>query len=505
LKRKSVTSIVKHVLCIACVVPAFSQVQLPNLFSDHAVLQRDKPLPIWGWAKPGEIVTVSFHDQNARVTADDVGCWKVWLKPEAAGGPYQLKVAGSSTLTVEDLLVGDVWLASGQSNMEMPLKGWGPTTQVTHGLQAIDTAGALKQVRLLRIEQESTDVPQVDFKAKWSTSTPESAADFSAIAFFFGRELNQREHVPIGLIDSTWGGTPIEAWISLDGLSHDASLMPVFASRAQFAREQIHLDRIIAGEDREDAEAIKAGRPAPTHAWHAPEASWSPAAVYNGMVAPEAGYAIKGVIWYQGESNATPDRGPMYARLMTTLITDWRTEFAQGNVPFFFVQIAGWNGGELYGVVRDAQRRSLSLVNTGMATSLDVGDMTNVHPADKPTVANRLALAARAIAYGEAVEFSGPLFRQVSGENGALRVWFDHADGLHSKGPELLGFEIAGADHKFFPAIANIDGKTVVVHSDSVPHPESVRYGWRGWTSANLYNKEGLPAPTFSSESDPQH
>lgn len=476
-----------------------AQVRLPNLFSDHGVLQRERPIHVWGWSGPSEKLSIRFHNQSVDTTADTIGRWSGWLMPEAAGGPFTLTVTGSSVVTVNDLLVGDVWLASGQSNMEMPMKGFGPTQPIKDSEKTLAQAN-LPQIRLLHIEKVSAEIPQTDFAAKWTSSTPETAANFSAVAFLFGKELYEREHVPIGLIDSSWGGTPIEAWISLEGLSSDSSLMPVFASRASFAEDQVAADIAAAQEKLQDEAATKAGLPKPVHGWHPNQSSWIPAALYNGMIAPLSGYSMKGAIWYQGESNASPERASLYAKLMPALITDWREKWQQGNFPFLYVQLTSYKPSDFWGTVRDAQRRSLTVTNTAMAVTLDVGSTEFIHPPDKPTVAARLALGARALAYGEAIEYCGPLYRQKTTQGGTIRIWFDHAAGLHAKGSTIEGFEIAGADGHFVPATAKIEGETVVVQATGVTQPRQVHYGWQGTTSANLFNGAGLPASTFGTE-----
>ena len=478
---------------------ASAEVRLPQMLSNHAVLQREAPIHIWGWAEPGEKLSVHFHDQTVSTTATELGEWGLWLMPEHAGGPYVLTVDGSSKVTVEDLLVGDVWFASGQSNMEMPLRGF-PGSAVVKDAQEEIAHANIPQVRLLHVAIKSSDVPLNDITGTWTQCNPETAAEFSAVAYFFGREIQQREHVPVGLIDASWGGTPVDSWISLSSLGADSSLMPVFANRARFAEHQVELNQIIASEKREDAAAVAAHRPVTKHAWHPNEVSWSPAGLYNGMVAPETAYTIKGVIWYQGETDSSPERSPMYSRLFPALIADWREQWREGAFPFLFVQISSFDSnGEGWGTIRDAQRRALSVAGTAMAVSLDVGNAGNVHPPDKQTVGARLALAARATVYGEKVEYSGPLYRQTTVEGSALRVWFDHAAGLRSKGERVEAFEVAGKDGHFVPAAAKIDGESVVVSSSSVAAPLLVRYAWGNATSANLYNQAGLPASTFTS------
>jgi sialate O-acetylesterase len=385
--------------------------------------------------------------------------------------------------------------------MEMPLKGFAGAP-LKDSAEEIAHAGQ-PQIRLLHIPNKAADFPLRNSDTSWTLCSPETASSFSAVAYFFGRELNARERVPIGLIDSTWGGTVAEAWVSLQSISADAALMPVFATRAQMMQTQGELTEIQAREKREDLAARQAGRTPPQHPWRPDPASWAPAALFNGMVAPAVDYAIKGVIWYQGESNSRRAFAPMYARIFPALIADWRAQWHVGDFPFLFVQIANYasNATEQWAVIREAQRRSLSVANTAMAVTIDIGDRDNVHPADKQTVGARLALAARALAHGENVEYSGPLFRQATPDGEGVRVWFDHtADGLVAKGGELQGFEIAGNDGRFVSATASIDGKTVVVRNPRVTEAKYVRYGWANAPVVNLYNSGGLPASPFTSE-----
>jgi len=465
------------------------------------VLQRDKPIHIWGWSDPGEKVSVTLHGISRAVAGDSLGNWSLFLPPESSGGPYQIIVSGSNKIVLDDVLIGDVWFASGQSNMEFPLKGW-PGAPLKDSAQEIAHAGQ-PQIRLLHIPQKAADFPLFNSAASWTVCSPETAANFSAVAYFFGRELAARERVPIGLIDATWGGTVAEAWTSLEAISADAGLMPVFATRAHMMETQGEMAAILAKERREDQAAKQAGQPAPKHTWHPDPASWAPAALFNGMVAPVTPYTIKGVIWYQGESNSKLAFAPMYAKLFPALIADWRAQWREGNFPFLFVQISSFTSDptEAWAIIREAQRRSLSVENTAMAVTIDIGDPDNVHPPDKQTVGARLALAARALAYGESVEYSGPLFRQAAPEADGIRIWFDHAArGLVAKGGALQGFEIAGDDGRFATATARIDGETIVVSNPQVTDPKHVRYGWANAPAVNLFNSEGLPASPFTSE-----
>jgi sialate O-acetylesterase len=412
-------------------------------------------------------------------------------------------VTGSNKIVLDDVLIGDVWFASGQSNMEFPLIGFGgaplkdSAAEIAHAGQA--------QIRLLHIPQKAADFPLFNSATSWTECSPETAANFSAVAYFFGRELAARERVPIGLIDATWGGTVAEAWMSLEAISADAGLMPVFATRAHMMQTQGEMAAILAKERREDLAAKQAGQAPPNHTWRPAPESWAPAGLFNGMIAPETPYAIKGVIWYQGESNSKLAFAPMYAKLFPALIADWRAQWHEGDFPFLYVQISNFtsNATEAWAIIREAQRRSLSVANTGMAVTIDIGDPGNVHPPDKQTVGARLALAARALAYGESVEYSGPLFRQAAPDGDGVRVWFDHtAHGLVAKGDALQGFEIAGDDGRFVTAAARIDGQTVVVSNAQVAAPKYVRYGWANAPVVNLFNSEGLPASPFTSEEE---
>jgi sialate O-acetylesterase len=493
---------------------ASAELRLPKLWSDHGVIQRDRPIHVWGWATVGEPIHVTLHgvsgaDETASTVTDSLGHWSVYLAPRAVGGgAITLTVnggqAGGDVVVLHDLLIGDVWLASGQSNMEMPLLGF-PGSAVLKNSAAEIAAANHPEIRLLHEPKRFSEYPLQDQDAVWQICTPETASTFSSVAYFFAREIHEDQKVPIGVVEADWGGTPAEAWTSLDTLGTDAGLSSVFAERAADMDTQADAQAIKARWVREDAEAKAQGRTPAQHPWQPPVEPWQPASLYNGMIAPVTPLAIRGVIWYQGEANTGLIRAPLYHRLFSAMISDWRRQFAQGDFPFLFAQISSYRSSpeEDWGMVRDAQRRTLSLRNTGMAVTIDVGDPDNVHPADKQTVGHRLALAARAITYGENVHSSGPLFRQATTEGGGMRVYFTAADGkLAARGGTLEGFELAGADRHFVPAAATIDpdGATVTVTSEHVASPMYVRYAWPNAPDATLTDSAGLPASTFSSE-----
>ncbi len=494
-------------LVFALPLNAVAAVQLPTIFSDHAVLQRDRPVRIWGTGQAGENVTVRFHGQTVTAQTDTFGNWEAWLRPEAAGGPYTLTISGDATtapLERKDVLVGDVWLASGQSNMEFPLDGF--TGAPMKDAEKEIAAANHPKIRLLLQKKATSDVPMTEASDPWMECTPETARHFSAVAYFFGREISEKENVPIGLIDTTWGGTPAHSWISPQGLAA-ANLTSVFVDAGNIAQDQARANQTKAFYASEDAALKAAGKPVSTHPHVSTDhgGSWVPATLFNAMIAPYTRFTIKGALWYQGETDSDAKRAPYYWRVFPTLISDWRQQWGEGDFPFFFVQISSFGSpAPGWPVVRDAQRRTLSLRHTGMAVTVDVGLPGNVHPPDKQTVGHRLALAARATVYGEAVEYSSPEFLQATTESGAMRVWFTHADGLTTKGGDVGGFELAGDDHNFMPATAKIekigDSNTVLVSSPQISFPRYVRYDWSGVVTTFLYNSADLPAGTFTSE-----
>ena len=470
------------------------------------VVQRDLPVHVWGTAPAGEGVEVRFRGETRGATAGPLGRWSVYLKPGAAGGPFEMTVKGTpllgggdaaaQTIALTDVLVGDVWVASGQSNMEFEMR---KAETAAQDLPKADNP----RIRLLMVKKKVSEYPLDDVETDgWAASTPETAKDFSAVGWYFAREIEKRENVPVGVIDSTWGGTVADTWTRLAALGEDAALAPVFVQWGKMTEREE--DALLADKDeqRQRAEAKAAGKPEPQFGWHPQLLSWGPGMLWNGMIAPLTPFPIRGAIWYQGESNSKLERARLYKRVFSTMIEDWRHEWGVGDFPFLFVQISDFksNDTEDWAELREQQLKTLALRNTAMAVTIDIGNPDNVHPTNKVDVGLRLALAARALTYGEAIEYSGPIFRQATPEGGAIRVWFDHhAKGLTAKGGELTGFEVAGADGKFVSATAKIDGNTVVAASDAVVDPRVVRYGWANSPQCNLFNGEGLPASPFTS------
>ncbi|MBS1803174.1 MAG: sialate O-acetylesterase [Acidobacteria bacterium] len=469
------------------------------------VMQRDLPVHVWGIASPGQGVTVAFRGESRNAVADPLGHWSAYLKPGAAGGPFTLTVTpgpapnqgtNQPAITLEDIMVGDVWVASGQSNMEFPL------SKASTAAQDLPAA-TNPQIRLLMVRKRTADYAMWDADTDgWTPSNPETAKEFSAVAWYFARDIAARQHVTIGLIDATWGGTVGESWVRLTALGEDASLAPIFASRGKMLDEAADADAEQADEKKQLEEAKAAGKPAPQFPWHPPLMSWGPGLLWNGMIAPLAPLPIRGALWYQGESNSALARVHTYDRVMRTLIEDWRHQWAIGDFPFLYVQISNFKSTprEDWAQLREQQVRTLAMRNVAMAVTIDIGNPDDVHPTDKLDVGLRLARAARVLSYDENIEYSGPLFRQATTESSSIRAWFDHAKGLKVKGGAVTGFEVAGRDGKYVPATATIDGNTVIASSPDVPAPVNVRYGWANSPQCNLFNGEDLPASPFTSE-----
>ncbi|HUJ11050.1 MAG TPA: sialate O-acetylesterase [Verrucomicrobiae bacterium] len=620
----------------------------PNpLFADNAVLQQGMKVPIWGTADPGERVRVEFAKQNVATTADSAGKWLVHLAPMKAGGPYTLTISGKNKIVCTNVLVGEVWICSGQSNMERQLGLRAGQKPITDWEKEVRDA-KYPEIRQFYVPQVKAFAPVQTVQGSWAVCSPETVTNFTAVGYFFGRDLYQARHVPIGLIHSSWGGTVAEAWTSEAALSRLpdfadalAQLKRLVANPAEARREtqaiqdawyakvdtgskdrppwsaseldtsswktmklptnwenagypnfdgifwfrrkfdlppnwdgsdvELHLgavddndttwvngtevgatigwnvpriyrvpgsslkptNNVIAvrvldtgaggglwgGDDpmrmivtaggqtnsipltgpwlcRPSVSLMKVGWP-PTDLSQSPNA---PTVLYNGMIAPLVPYAMRGVIWYQGESNVGRER--QYRTLFPTLIADWRQAWGEGDFPFLFVQIAPYNG--MTPEIREAQLLTMQhTTNTAMAVTIDCGDANDIHPAHKQPVGARLALAARALAYGEKTEYSGPVFESMTVKGSEAILRFTHiGGGLVAKGGPLRGFTVAGADGIFHPAQAKIRGKSIAVRSAAVSKPTAVRYGWADVPDGNLFNRAGLPASPFRSDVD---
>lgn len=448
----------------SCLLPISAQVKVPNIFNDHMVLQQKQYNPVWGTASKGEKINVTIGEQTHETTADTNGNWTVKLAPLNVGGPYTLVIKGRNTLTFKDILVGEVWVCGGQSNMAMKLEG-GPGQHIDGSLEAILNS-TNSNIRFFTVPQTVSKTPQANCKGTWELSTPKTAAKFSAVGYFFGKRLYKNLNVPIGLISSNVGGTPAQAWTPKETL-------------------QKEFPEIINDTSKKGATK---------------EAS----VLYNAMIHPLIPYGIKGAIWYQGEGNRwNPEQ---YSRLFPAMIQSWRASWNQGDFPFYFVQIApfgnnvkGWVG------VQQAQLKTmLTVQNTGMAVINDIGYKSRIHPPNKKDVGERLALWALAKDYGfKSMPYSGPLYKSMQIKDDKIVLIFKEASlGITSMGKELNNFEIAGADGVYYPAKGKIieRGASLEVWSATVKSPKNVRYGWSSYIDGSLFNTEGLPASSFSTE-----
>lgn len=474
-----------------------ADVKLPNLISDHMLLQRDLPVRVFGKADPGEPVSVSFRGQTVRAVTDATGRWELWLAPMKPGRAEEMTVQGKNTLKVADVLVGDVWVGSGQSNMQWAVRQ-------TNNAETEMSSAKYPEIRLFYVPRKTSAVPVEDVDAKWIVCSPESVKDFSAVLYYFGRQLHQDLKTPMGLIHSSWGGTPIAAWISGPALTANAQLSPFLTFwQNTILNYPVNYTRHEQNLKKWEESGAKTARPAiPMGPGHHHE----PTTLYNAMMAPLVKYTIKGALWYQGETEAGRAQGHIYGEAMKTLVQDWRRAFGQGEFPFFWVQLANYGNASKNGHwmrVQEGQVKATALRKTGVAVINDIGEATDIHPRNKQDVGKRLALLARHVAYGQnGFVWSSPLYRQATREGNTMRVWFDHAgSGLKTRGTQpLKGFVIAGADGQFVPAVAKIEGATVVVSSAEVSEPRAVRYAWENNPEANLVNSEGLPASLFRSD-----
>jgi sialate O-acetylesterase len=623
----------------------YADVKLPKFFSDNMVLQRNKPIPVWGWANANEKITVQFDQQIKKTKADKNGKWMIKLDNASAGGPYQLVIKGKNTVTINNVLVGEVWICSGQSNMEMPIAGWGKINHYEEEIAAAD----YPMIRHFKVPNTISSSPQQDVTGgTWEVCSPATAGDFTATGYFFARDLYNKLKVPIGLLNTSWGGTIVETWVSKTAFENSPEFKDMIAgmsslnldslSKAKVTesrkrieslqgslsvadvdswknvnvndnawpkmkvpglwetqqlpdldgivwfRKTIRLSETDAGKQAKldlsmiddndityvngvkvgstDGYNVKRTYPVPANILKEGDnviavrvedtgggggiygessevkltvdskvislsGEWKfrvekisggatsigpnsyPTLLFNAMVNPLIPYSIEGAIWYQGESNA--GRANQYSKSFPLMINDWRARWGEGDFPFYFVQLASFNAangnsknGSSWAELREAQTKTLSLPNTGMAVITDIGNATDIHPKNKQDVGIRLAAIALHNVYGQGNVYSGPLFQSMKIEGSKIIISFTNTGtGLMVKDKYgyVTGFEIAGADHQFHYAKAEIEGNTVVVYNDSVGNPVAVRFGWADDAADdNLFNKEGFPASSFRTD-----
>lgn len=501
------------VFWMLAVVPASvrGDVRPHPLFSDGCVLQAEKPIAIWGSGTAGETVTISVAVRGTEIKAQCVcqdGQWRVNLPPMKAGGPLSMTITGSSAPIRLEVYIGEVWLCSGQSNMDQTVR------QCDRGEEEIANS-ANANIRLCKIPRRAADEPQEIAPLSWQACSPQSVRDFSGVAYFFGRDLQQHLGVPVGLIDAAYGGTPAEAWMSPAAVRSRPEFQPILDEYAQqvkdspraMAKYQADLEQW----PKEVAAAKAANRPIPPGP-SVPMGPFNfrrPNGLYYGMIHPLAPFQLRGFLWYQGERNSP--RALQYRTLLPALIADWRNEWQQPDLPFLFVQLAPFGSARAqlrdsyWAELREAQLlTSKAVANTAMAVITDSGDEADIHPKRKQPVGARLALAARAKAYGESIEYSGPVYRNFSIHGERIAIEFDHIGaGLVCRGDKLEGFSICGADRKFVAAEAVVVDDRVEVFSPAVKSPVAVRFGWADYPVVNLWNKDGLPASPFRTDDFP--
>lgn len=506
MKKIKLTTLINLLLLL--VFTSKAQVKQNIIFSDNMVLQRGVSVPVWGIAKDGETVTVAFAGQKQNAVAKN-GKWMVKLNPLKEGGPFTMTITASNTITIKNILVGEVWICSGQSNMERQLGPRNGQPLIDNWIEEAADGINYPNMREFSVQHIASDTPLAEVKAKWIVCDSVTSKNFSAVGYFFGRELYKKLKVPIGLIHTSWGGTPAEKWTSremLEAAPELKVLVDVYDKAIKNYPDTLKKYRanesdLLAKWAADTLIAKQNNKPLPRKP--APPVNLAKSGdcggLYNAMIAPLIPYAFKGVIWYQGESNSS--RAKQYQTLFPTMITDWRNKWQQGNFPFLFVQIAPNNGNSPE--LREAQLLTMqNTPNTAMAVITDCVDTTfNLHPAQKKPVGERLALAARALAYGEKIEYSGPIYQSMKIDGNKIILNFTHVGkGLVAKDGDLKGFTIADSNKKFVPAKAEIKGNSVVVFADSVPNPITVRFGFINKPIANFYNKEGLPASPFRTD-----
>ncbi len=441
-----------------------ADVRLPAIFGSHMVLQQNDTVAIWGWGSPGEVVKItgSWDNRTVETKTGSGARWKTTLNTPTAGGPYTVRIQANNTLELENVMIGEVWLCSGQSNME---------SSATHGYSFNDAKEEVKQanypnIRLFHVAKATADARQDDLTGSWQVCTPETMKTFSGTAYFFGRELYKQMNIPIGLIHASWGGTAAEVWMDEEVVSSN----PDFKTNAEKLR--------------------------PTEWWPR-----KPGSAFNAMIAPVIPYTLAGVIWYQGESNTVAPLN--YRQLFPALIQNWRKEWNK-EFPFYYVQIAPfkYNKPNIGVLLREAQLLSMNVPQTGMVVISDIGDIGNIHPTNKQDVGYRLAQWALAKTYNKPdIAYSGPVYREMKKEGRKVRLYFDYAEkGLEARGGELTHFEIAAADQQFSPAKAKIEGSTIVVSGKKIKDPVAVRLAWDNIAEPNLFNTEGLPASSFRTD-----
>jgi len=498
----------KYWFGLVLVLPAFTSiadVKLPALISDHMVLQASEPVSIWGWAAADEKISVEIGEQKFITQAGQNGEWRVELKPLKTGAHLTITVRGANTIVVNDVLVGEVWLGSGQSNMGLQVKG-------ANNFAVERAAADIPEIRMFTVEHNTSSNLLDDCKGTWLVCNSNHVGNFSAALYFFGRNLHQSLKVPVGLIHSSWGGTAIQPWMPLEVLTNYSGYPAMLARKqkdiANWPARKQQIEADLKAWEIADAAAKAAHQPEPVKPWMPgpPDSGANmPSQIYNAMIHPLIHYWIRGVVWYQGEANAGGGAAGAadYTELQSRLIAGWRQNWGIGDFPFYYTQLPNWNNdgdhtSNSWAFFREGQANILKVPNTGMAVTIDIGEANNIHPKNKQEAGRRLALQALAKTYRQKVVCHGPEFLRSEINGAELKIIFTHTDGgLAAQGGKLKGFAIAGADRKWHPADARIADDAVMVSSREVRQPVAARYDWANNPDGNLYNGAGLPAMPF--------
>ncbi len=502
--------IVSTIVLLLIATIASADIKLPSIIGSDMVLQQGKPSTIWGWADPDEKieVSVSWKEMKWAVPADAAGKFSFQMMPPKVGGPYEMTLTGKNVVELKNILVGEVWVCSGQSNMQ-----W--SVRASNNAEQEIAAADYPKIRLFSVKRTVAAEPQTDCEGKWAACSPETVPDFTAVGYFFGRDLHKELNIPIGLIHTSWGGTPAESWTTAEYMKSDPDFEPILKRHndavAAYPEAMKQYEEKVEQwkKDVEKAKAEGKNAPGRPRAPYGPGNSHNPSGLYNAMIHPLIPFSIQGAIWYQGESNA--GRAYQYRKLFPAMIKSWRKSWGQGDFPFLFVQLANFMAvkdepvDSAWAELREAQTMTLGLKNTGMAVIIDIGEANNIHPKNKQDVGKRLALWTLAKTYGRNIVYSGPLYKSCKVDGNKMVLSFDHVGGglVAKDGEALKGFAIAGSDKKFVWADAKIEGNTVVVSSEQVAEPVAVRYAWADNPICNLYNKEMLPASPFRTDEWP--
>ena len=506
-KLRLITSLVLSLLIGSLAPCSWANVTVPSIIGDHMVLQNGSAIPVWGKADPWEEVTVTLGKQVKKVVTESNGKWMIKLgRVKTSSTPLEMTIAGKgNTIKVKDILVGEVWVGSGQSNMEMQV------SRVNNAQQEIAAAN-YPEIRLFSVKLATSDVPLDNCEGAWAVCTPETVSNFSAVLFFFGRDLYKELNTPMGLINTSWGGSPADAWTSAETLASTPDFKPALEywsnQQKEYPAKKAAYDKAFTEWNAAAEKAKAEGKPEPGNKPATVYAPWHASGLYNAMILPLVPFSIKGAIWYQGESNA--GSAYLYRKLFPAMINDWRNAWGGKPFPFYFVQLANFldrkpePDGSAWAELREAQNMTLSQKNTGQAVIIDIGDAKDIHPKNKQDVGKRLALNALAKDYHKHVVYSGPTYKSMKVKGKEIILSFkDTKGGLVAKDGTLKSFAIAGADQKFVWADAVIMGKKIIVSSEKVDAPVAVRYAWADNPECTLYNGERLPASPFRTDTWP--